>query len=189
MRKLSVVLAFSLLVSPALAQADDELTGDVALACEAILCLSSAVQPAECAPSLSRYFGIVYKYWSDTVTGRINFLNLCPVVSEDTNMRPLVNAIANGAGMCDVASLNSYSYNYMDDSGQSYISNVMPSYCTAYMTNPYTDFADSMPRYVGTPEQGGYWVEAANYDQALKDYNDRLAAIQAAQEYQYQYQN
>ena len=39
--------------------------------------------------------------------------------------------------------------------------------------------ARSMPRYVGTKEKGGYWVEAKDYDQALAVYKARLAAIEA----------
>ncbi|ENO0651419.1 conjugal transfer protein TrbM, partial [Campylobacter jejuni] len=41
--------------------ADDVLTGDTKLACEAILCLSSGTRPAECGPSLARYFAIHFK--------------------------------------------------------------------------------------------------------------------------------
>ena len=44
----------------------DVLEGDKRLACEAILCLSSGTRPSECAPSLSRYFGISMKKLSDT---------------------------------------------------------------------------------------------------------------------------
>lgn len=45
------------------------------LACETILCLSSSLQPAECAPSLNHYFGIQIfkKYgldWGATVAAR-----------------------------------------------------------------------------------------------------------------------
>ena len=36
------------------AQADDLLTGDVRLACEATLCLSSGERPHECSASLKR---------------------------------------------------------------------------------------------------------------------------------------
>lgn len=41
--------------------ADDVLTGDTKLACEAILCLSSETRPAECGPSLAKYFAIHLK--------------------------------------------------------------------------------------------------------------------------------
>ncbi|MCD8538111.1 MAG: conjugal transfer protein TrbM, partial [Burkholderiaceae bacterium] len=34
------------------------LDGLPGLACQAVLCLSSSLQPSECAPSLSHYFGI-----------------------------------------------------------------------------------------------------------------------------------
>lgn len=89
------------------AQADDLFTGDVKLACEAVLCLSSGTRPSECAPSLQRYFSISMKKFSDTLKARKNFLNLCPAASQDENMVKLVDAITNGAGRCDYAALNS----------------------------------------------------------------------------------
>jgi hypothetical protein len=55
------------------------------------------------------------------------------------------------------------------DDGRTYISNQLPDYCGAYTGHAYTDFASSgtLPRYVGTPERGGYWVEARDYDRCL----------------------
>ena len=91
---------------PIRAWADQELTGDTKLACEAILCLSSGTRPGECGPSLSRYFGISHKKWKDTVKSRRNFLNQCPTVGEDPSMPTLVEAILNGAGRCTADLLN-----------------------------------------------------------------------------------
>lgn len=83
------------------------LTGDVRLACEAILCLSSPARPSACAASLARYFAISFRLFTDTVRGRINFLKLCPVSGADeVSMNALVTAIGNGAGFCDADSLN-----------------------------------------------------------------------------------
>ena len=89
-------------------QQGQQLTGDPKLACEAILCLSSGTKPGECGPSLSRYFGISYKYWSDTVKGRRNFLQLCPTAQDTSsaNMPQIVENIVNGAGRCDANTLN-----------------------------------------------------------------------------------
>lgn len=81
------------------------LTGSTKLACEALLCLSSGTRPSECAPSLSEYFGITRKKWSDTLNARKNFLNLCPAASE-VGMPSLVDAISEGAGRCDAAALS-----------------------------------------------------------------------------------
>lgn len=81
------------------------LTGSTKLACEALLCLSSGTRPTECAPSLSAYFGITRKKWSDTLNARKAFLNLCPAASE-VGMPSLVDAITEGAGRCDAAALN-----------------------------------------------------------------------------------
>jgi hypothetical protein len=85
--------------------------------------------------------------------------------------------MANGAGRCDPASLNTVllSWNNWDD-GRTFISNQMPSYCSAYTGHSYTDFAGTIPRYVGIPERGGYWVESKDYDRALAEYNARIAA-------------
>lgn len=160
-------------VMAAPARADDVLTGDVRLACEAILCLSSGVRPGECAPSLARYFGISYRKWSDTVRGRLNFLNLCPVSSQTPEMQTLVNAMSQGAGRCDAAALNS-SLRVWYGEGESYIGNQMPAYCAAYTGHAYTYFVDVLPMYVGTPERGGYWVEAQDYQTALAQYNERI---------------
>lgn len=178
LKKLSLATLLSvgtMLSMPATAQT--VLTGDVRLACEAILCLSSGTRPGECAPSLARYFGISYKKWSDTLRGRINFLNLCPASSMDSNMQQLVNAIGSGAGRCDPGSLNSSLQIWR---GGIRISNQMPDYCTTYTTNAYTDLKTINPVYVGTPERGGYWVDPSEYQQALMEYNLRVAAEDAA---------
>jgi hypothetical protein len=56
------------------------------------------------------------------------------------------------------------------------INNQMPGYCVAYTGHQYTDLGDLAPRYVGTPERGGYWVDARDYNAAVARYNDRIAA-------------
>lgn len=159
------------------ASAQEVLTGDTRLACEAVLCLASGTRPSECAPSLNRYFSITARKFSDTLKKRRNFLNLCPVSNQTPEMSSLISAQVNGAGRCDSQSLNSSLIMYRGwDSGETYISNRMPDYCAAYTGHAYTDFNSSgtMPRYVGTPEEGGYWVEAKDYDRALAEYNARL---------------
>lgn len=157
------------------ASAQDVLTGDTRLACEAILCLATGTRPSECTPSLRRYFSISSRRLRDTIRGRINFLNMCPVANQTPQMQALVNAQANGAGRCDAQSLNSVLVMWRGyDDGATYISNQMPDYCGAYMGNAYTDFNGTVPRYVGTPERGGYWVEARDYDRALAEYNERI---------------
>lgn len=162
---------------PATASAQEILTGDTRLACEAILCLATGTQPSECTPSLRRYFSISYRKLSDTIRGRVNFLNLCPVANQTPQMSALVNAQANGAGRCDAASLNAVLRSWTgSDDGMVYVSNQMPSYCTAYTTHAYTVFSGTVPRYVGIPERGGYWVEARDYDRALAEYNARIKA-------------
>ncbi|OOF46525.1 hypothetical protein BKK52_11400 [Rodentibacter trehalosifermentans] len=101
MTKLSIVAAL-FAASNTFAQdfqpqgADDLLTGDTRLACEAILCLSSSSRPSECATSLKKYYSLRAKKWHQTVTKRKNFLKLCPA-SNEVN----IDKIANSRSACD----------------------------------------------------------------------------------------
>ncbi len=139
----------------------DVLTGDTALACEAILCLSSGTQPPECAPSLNRYFGIHHKKLKDTLNARRAFLNQCPTVSE-AGMTNLVNTLVNGAGRCTAAALNStLAYRVRDYANEVWITRIddeLPSYCTSYSNHAWTDGVVSV-EYIGTPSTGGRWVD------------------------------
>ena len=132
------------------------LDGLPGLACQAILCLSSSLQPAECEPSLDHYFGIQIfnKHgldWGATVAARRMFLGMCPA-ADAPSMPARIDAIANGAGKCDPASLNSAfaatSYRYrttfngFGDSGgtethdvqriSTVSQNTLPAYCVTY---------------------------------------------------------
>jgi TrbM len=97
--------------------------------------------------------------------------------SQPPEMQSLVSAISQGAGRCDATSLNSVlrSWSGLDDS-YTYISNSLPDYCAVFMGNSYSGVNHNyiFPRYVGTQERGGYWVEARDYEQALADYNERI---------------
>lgn len=160
------------------AGAHEVLTGDTRLACEATLCLAAGTRPNECSPSLSRYFSIHKRKWSDTVHARANFLSLCPASDQTAEMRSLVSAMANGAGRCDASSLNvtlRVWNNWDTDGGRVFINNQMPDYCAAYTGHQYTNLDDLSPRYIGTPERGGYWVDARDYGAAVARYNDRIA--------------
>jgi len=177
----ALTTAAALASTPLSAHAQAELTGDTRLACEALLCLASGTRPAECTPSLSRYFSIWSNNWSDTIQGRINFLNLCPAGRQTPQMSSLVSAIANGAGRCDPASLNQDLQVWVyqgKGSSYVYISNQLPEYCSAYITNAYTYFGDQTPKYVGQPMQGGYWVSAAQYGAAYNTWLERQRQLQ-----------
>lgn len=65
---------------PISASAQDVLTGDTKLACEAILCLAAPTRPGECASAIAKYFSISLRRFSQTLRARRNFLNLCPQV-------------------------------------------------------------------------------------------------------------
>jgi hypothetical protein len=180
MKHVSVAVA-SLALPPA-ASAQELLTGETRLACEAILCLSSGTRPNECSPSLQRSFGINRRYWRDTVRGRLNFLKVCPAASDTSkNMPSLIQAIANGAGRCDATYLNATlareeqrtvcadgssiaSGASNSDNGETctvqtvtVIGNEQPAYCAAYTGHGYANQIGA--RYVGYPLKGGRWVD------------------------------
>lgn len=173
-KSLAVIGCAAILGAPmGQALADGILRGDTRMACEAILCLSSAARPGACTPSLVRYFSISRKKWSDTVKARLNFLNLCPSSNQTPQMQSIVSAIANaasGGNRCDAASLNQTLrvWNGVGDGGYESISNQCPDYCANQVDKIM------LPKYVGTPESGGYWVEASEYEQAVAEYQARI---------------
>ncbi|WP_392563294.1 TrbM/KikA/MpfK family conjugal transfer protein [Orbus wheelerorum] len=83
MKKLIAFLSIFIIVNISYAENNpvvpNALTGDTALACEAILCLSSSTRPTECAKSIAKYFGLRDpKSFAKTLNIRKSFLNLCP---------------------------------------------------------------------------------------------------------------
>lgn len=172
---LSVTLAYPTLTLADNTSSNNLLTGDVRLACEAILCLSSGDRPHECVPSIKRYFSINHKRLKDTLNARRNFLNLCPTSKKDKGMDNLVHALVNGAGRCDATELNrmmkrSYKervcpttrINRENDGcyfvTKYYISRDKPSYCSAYFNHEWTTAGDKV-RFIGQEKQGGKWVD------------------------------
>jgi hypothetical protein len=176
MKNTLFIALFSLMLHMSSANAQETLQGDEKLACEALLCLSTSTRPAECAPSLRRYFSISYRKFSDTLRGRMNFLNMCPMAT-DTKMATYKSAVLNGTGRCDAASINQSSYVSNGD-GSGRVSNSMPDYCQTYYGAQYMQ--STPPVYVGSPNEGGYWVEAHDYDTALKAYEASKSSIQTA---------
>ena len=173
MKKCLPVAVVVTLLSAAPVHAEDLLTGDVRLACEATLCLSSGHRPHECSASLKRYFSIKHRKFSDTIKGRLNFLKLCPA-SNEKDMPQLIDAIAHGAGRCDAAELNRVMrytvqvrecprYRTRDRDScpivkKTYIRPSKPSYCKAYFEHGWTTTGDAI-QYVGEEKQGGKWVD------------------------------
>lgn len=191
----NVLLAGTLTLSPSVIYAQEELTGDTRLACEAVLCLSSSVRPAECSPALTRYFNIlVYSKgvlrWGKTVSARKAFLNMCPASSniQTADMPTLIDDIANGAGRCDSDFLNSRlrtrkTKMVCTDTGRGgyradnescttveyfEISNKKPTICRSYEENTLTELDGA--KYVGTPINDGRWVSAGEYDEAQREW-------------------
>lgn len=169
---LSLPILFVLLAPPARA---DMLTGTVRLACEAILCLSSGVQPGECGPSLDHYFGINLKTWGATQAARLAFLSLCPAGSA-LGMQDRMESIVDGAGKCDAKLLNRTLTRFIvvlecDDDGQYWnrdeercrevtirvVDDKLPNYCKSYINHEWSWKLGV--RYVGDKMNGGKWVD------------------------------
>lgn len=185
------VLTFgpSLEVNGSLAFATDTslLTGDVRLACEAILCLAASRPTHECNPALSHFFSIEKRKLSDTLKAREHFLSLCPSATASAQMSSLIKAMARGAGRCNAETLNLVLTTPIGRGGdagydRTVILDRMPAYCTAYIQHEYVRITDDLPRYVGKPDEEGFWVEAAAYDKALKKYEREQAIKKARRE-------
>lgn len=154
-------IAISTLLCNSLLLSDDVLTGDTRLACETILCLSSSTQPAECSPSLNRYFSIKFKKPSDTIDARRAFLQLCPVASgniEDLVFKNLVVEVlpVSDPRECTPEYLNKQIdtriYEIYDNDGNTYLARehrinpTLPSQCNALFAHAYTDH--KKPQYI-----------------------------------------
>jgi len=158
-------MLFTALLAVGFSASAEELSSSQAIACEALLCLSSSVggSVSECTPSLKKYYSINEKKFSDTIKERKDFLKLCPASSED-GMPNLVDAISKGAGRCDASQLNNdlldtrviaikCTKNFHKDEACEYekqyrIKNTLPSYCHIYVNHNYTDFG---LHYSGSP--------------------------------------
>ncbi|EAI7853119.1 conjugal transfer protein TrbM [Campylobacter coli] len=156
-KKITLALGATLLISNN-AFADDVLTGDTRLACEAILCLSSGTRPGECSSSLARYFSIKFKKPWETVNARRAFLNLCPVQNdaniEDLVLNNLVDDVlpASDPRQCTPEYLNTqveqgnnqHFNNLLGNIGYR-IKTTMPNFCYSLINHEYTDY--KTPKY------------------------------------------
>lgn len=88
-----------------------EMSGKQGDACGALLCLSGGMSSGACAPYIAKYFAIqLSKPWK-TAQARKNFLNLCPVASENGNTDPELAKLQNDilpyvSGGCTKEELN-----------------------------------------------------------------------------------
>lgn len=182
------VLCIAPAFNPAFAEQFEHLEGDVRLACEALLCLSSGIRPGQCSPSLSHYFGINRRKLSDTISARLDFLRLCPVADRTEKMQSLVDAISRGAGRCDPETLNRDLGRWMNTplfGEMRVVGDKRPGYCSVYTSHEYTYWDGTLPRYIGKPEEGGYWVAEKDYARELVRYEKELAERKAAAERNY----
>ncbi len=159
LKKLSLIASLLLFIGSN-AFADDVLTGDTKLACEAILCLSSGTRPAECGPSLARYFAIHFKKPWKTINARRAFLNLCPI-QNDANIEDLVlnNLVDDVLPVSDPRQCTPNYLNTQVETKRSYstfgimsyrINPNMPNFCHALINHTYTDY--KTPKYKCTGE-------------------------------------
>jgi|WetSurMetagenome_2_1015567.scaffolds.fasta_scaffold232053_3 hypothetical protein len=171
-RTLSLFTVMLLIQNVVRADDTSTLTGDQSDACSAIICLSTGQPPSECTPPLERYFSISYEDIEDTIQGREDFLSLCPSSNSTPEMAALTQAIANGAGRCDATSLNQElaTTSCNGDNCTTTISASMPSYCSAYLTNSYTQLSSITPTYYMPPpvqncdsDNGCYMVQPPGY--------------------------
>ncbi|MGJ7582686.1 TrbM/KikA/MpfK family conjugal transfer protein [Variovorax sp. RHLX14] len=175
----TLTLGVALTAVAAPSQAQEFLTGDHRLACEAVLCLATGQRPNECAPSLQRYFSIRFRKPGDTLRERVNFLKLCPASNQSPQMASLVSAMGAGAGACDATALNAALQGLQsanDGSSRIAISNELPAACRSYTQNAYVDHASLAIRYIGIPDRGGYWIEAARWEQAQSQWLAQIAS-------------
>ncbi|EAH4782439.1 conjugal transfer protein TrbM [Campylobacter coli] len=158
-KKITLALSATLLISSN-TFADDILTGDTKLACEAILCLSSGTRPSECSSSLARYFSIKFKKPWKTINARRAFLNLCPI-QNDANIEDLVlnNLVDDVLPVSDPRQCTPNYLNTQVETKRSYstfgimsyrINPNMPNFCHALINHAYTDY--KTPKYKCTGE-------------------------------------
>ena len=159
LKKLSLIASLLLFIGSN-AFADDVLTGDTRLACEAILCLSSGTRPGECSSSLARYFSIKFKKPWKTINARRAFLNLCPI-QNDANIEDLVlnNLVDDVLPVSDPRQCTPNYLNTQVETKRSYstfgimsyrINPNMPNFCHALINHTYTDY--KTPKYKCTGE-------------------------------------
>jgi hypothetical protein len=155
-----ILAAFSFVIAGS-ALAQDVLTGDKRLACEAVLCLASGTRPSECSKSLQKYFSIKFRKPGKTLNARKQFLSLCPRGNDEAKIEAAVDRATNASQQCDAVTLNS-TLTYLDPSGVYAVDNELPEFC---LGNP------SSARYVGSPLASGFWAPAADYDRLLGEYS------------------
>lgn len=189
LKKLFISVSLLIGLLPA-SHAQGYLTGDVRLSCEAILCFASSVsRPAECTPSITKFFSIHGITYADTLARRRAFLNLCPVGSYDPSMLTMINTLVSSGGRCDANSLNQDLRSredkvYYDLEPIPVISNRVAGYCAAWYQHEYTEYknTNTRPIYIGSPDWGGYWVEAQDYQSEKIKYDAWYADFRARYE-------
>ncbi len=125
-----VVATFLFSASPVLA--GGKLSKEQEVACEVVLCLSSGQRPDECDESLKKYFKIKGKKPWKTLKKRKRFLKKCPSGDYEGKDEHL-NALAEGAGNCDIPSLVAQ----LNTNEPPYTHSI-PEYCQTFASHEYT---------------------------------------------------
>lgn len=155
-----ILVALSFFLAGAVS-AQDLLTGNTRLACEAALCLASGTRPSECDKSLRKYFSIHFTRPDKTLRERKKFLSLCPRGNDEEKLSAAAADATNASQQCDAVTLNR-TLTYLDPSGVYAVDNELPEFC---LGNP------SAARYVGDPLKSGFWAPSADYDRLLTEYD------------------
>jgi hypothetical protein len=171
------VMPFLIFVSLSVSQNSQALTGDAAVACEVILCLSTGNPPNQCNNSLKKFFSIKFRKPHKTIKARGNFLKLCPASDDNPEVGSLIDALSKGggSGACRPSDLNRALLvkGNTEMGTPNYIRNVLPKFCSSYFNHEFTRI-DDIPRYVGAPSRRGRWVDGAAYSKALALYKIRI---------------
>ena len=120
----------------------DVLTGDMRLACEAILCLSSGDRPSECAPSIQRM--------NRLINTLVNGAGRCDAKE--------LNRVMRRSYQEQVCQRTNHKDNDCRMITKYYISYDKPSYCTEYFNHEWTTAEDKV-HFIGTEKKGGKWVD------------------------------
>lgn len=173
----NLVIIFMALVIIFFGKPAKALTGDRALACQVLLCLSSGDRPAECTKPLKKFFslksvtdwrGNIKKSISDV---RKDFLKLCPTSSQ-SGMPQYIDTLSNTAVECSAQFLNKNKkkinvtiestdkplfytgdYNniavYIEKKEIEVISDRLPSGCNRYKNHEWTQY-NVLAKFYGT---------------------------------------
>jgi hypothetical protein len=169
---------------PATASAQEILTGDTRLACEAILCLASwHPARANARRRFASYFSITYAQavGHDPEAASQLPRTCVPVVEPDAgNVRAGVGHVATALAVAMPQSLNANAAVFVDRAttmARRTSATRCPDYCAAYTDARLHRLQRAPSRAMSGRQSGaGIGSKRADYDRALAEYNERIKA-------------